>query len=377
MVTERGLTIQEDRMPAPSRQPEPLVVTPGYVEQTVTSLALLQDLVRKVLVWGRDYGPPYEGARTDTLYDPGASLIISAFNSYAGHRRVLYFSNEHGKVAIVLEVPIIQRNTGAEVGSGVASCTVSESKYKYRWIREEDLGDWGYTEKDAEGFKTRKKWEHTEYRIPNPELEELLHTVVTIASKRAEVDGAKSLPGVGSALRELFDKKPASRGQQKEKESLDEESPYWTNFWSGMKTMLGDNYQAKCYQIIKTKSMHDWLAAGKSLADATRIVSEKVEADKKVAAGTSKEQPLAAAASDASDEAEDRKRIEASVKKLGWDAKKLAAYLGERCKDKKVTTIEQIPSDKVNKIAMELADWELMGPQNLKKEEKVESRNHQ
>ena len=58
--------------------------------------------------------------------------------------------------------------------------------------------------------------------------------------------------------------------------------------------------------------------------------------------------------------AEDRKRIEASVKRLNWNQSKITAYLQDRCKDKSITSIEQIPADKVHKIAHELADWELM-----------------
>lgn len=278
MVTEKSLITQEERLPALSRQPEPLIVSPEYVKQTVTSLVLLQDLVKKVLIPGRDYGPPYEGATSDTLYDPGASLIISAFNAYAGHRRILYFSNEHGKVAIVIEVPIIQRNTGAEVGSGIASCTVSETKYKYRWVRADKLEDWGYTVEEAKAFKTRvkypgKEYEVIEYQVPNPELEELLNTIVTMASKRAEVDAAKSLPGVGSALRELFDRKGTAKGQQEKGkreagEGTAEDSPLWTKYWAGVRALGLEPDQA--HQMLKVKSMKDWIASSKSLDDALK-----------------------------------------------------------------------------------------------------------
>lgn len=299
MNNEQAMAIREEaaNLVVQNTKPEPLVVDSHYVQQTQVSLALLQDLVKKVLVRDRDYGPPYEGARTDTLYDPGASLIIAAFNCYAGHRRVLHFSNSSGKVAIVIEVPIIQRGTGAEVGSGIASCTVSETKYKYRWVREDQLGDWGYTKEDAAAFKTRVRWEHTEYQVPNPEVEELLNTIVTMASKRAEVDGAKGLPGVGSALRELFDKKKGSQKGQEDQRNrsddqkggdLNEDSPRWTTFWAATKALSLE--PDKVHQRLGVKSMKDWMKTGKSLDDAIKELSNQLatEAEK---AGTTKVSP--------------------------------------------------------------------------------------
>lgn len=297
MSEEQAIAIREEveGALAQSRQAGPLTVDARYVQETQKSLALLQSMVKEVLVPGRDYGPPYEGAKSDTLYDSGASLIISAFNCYAGHRRVLHFTNSGGKVDIVLEVPIIQRNTGAEVGSGIASCTVSETKYKYRWVNENELPEWGYTKEAAAGFKTRVSgkgtdWEHTQYQVPNPEVEELLNTVVTMASKRAETDAAKSLPGVGSALRELFDRKPSYRRQERQDGKggdgkggdFDDNSPRWTTFWSATKALGMDSDQV--HKRLKVKTMKDWIKSGKSLDDAIRELSAQI-ADEGQAAG--------------------------------------------------------------------------------------------
>jgi len=57
---------------------------------------------------------------------------------------------------------------------------------------------------------------------------------------------------------------------------------------------------------------------------------------------------------------EDRSRIQGSIKRIGWNQPKVTAYVQDRCKDKSITSIEKIPADKVRKIAMELADWEVM-----------------
>ena len=50
-----------------------------------------------------------------------------------------------------------------------------------------------------------KVYEVDEYRVENPEYGEQVNTIAQMAAKRAETDAAKTLPGVASALRRLFE----------------------------------------------------------------------------------------------------------------------------------------------------------------------------
>ncbi len=56
---------------------------------------------------------------------------------------------------------------------------------------------------------------------------------------------------------------------------------------------------------------------------------------------------------------EDRDRILRSIANLGWAPLKVTAYIQDRCENKEIQTVSQIPDDFVHKIANELADWEL------------------
>lgn len=260
-----------------------LAVSPGYVESTVRSLALLRQLVHEVLVEGRDYGSV--PGLPEFLWDPGASTIIASFNSHAGQRRILSLIDDGKRLSVVLEVPIIHNVAQVEVGSGIGAATVAETKYKYRWERNPQ--DWGYSEEEIKKLETRERYDHTEYKILNPEPSDLLNTVIKMGSKRAEVDAAEGLPGAASALRELLDPK-LKKGYKPSNANpptgdLDENSPRWTAFWTQAKALLGTIAEEKgielsalVHQMLGVKSMKDWLKGGKSLDDAIRALSDKI-----------------------------------------------------------------------------------------------------
>lgn len=275
---ERGVAVVEQAVaPVSPARAEPLVVTQEYVNQQIKSLALLQQLTKDVLEEGRDYGR-VPGTQ-QFLWDPGANQIFGAFNVFPGRRRILSHIDDGTKISIVLEVPLIQRATGAEVGSGIGASTTQEAKHKYRWVDNPEI--WGYPEEAIKTLKTREGDKGTEYRIPNPEHAELLNVCIKQASKRAEVDGAESLPGVSSALRELF-------GSQKKgkKEELDETSPRWTKFWGevrslGITTEAGAPDSARVHQLLAVASMKDWLKSGRSLDGAVKVLAQKVKSQRR------------------------------------------------------------------------------------------------
>lgn len=249
---------------------QPLMVSPRYIESTMVSLELLRDMVRNVLVRDRDYGR-VPGIPGDFLWDPGASTIISSFNCHAGARRILRFVDDGNKIALVIEVPILNNATGREVGSGIGASSTQETKHKYRW--EANPQEWGFDEEAMKSMKTRLKEGKQQYRIPNPEHGELLNTLTRMASKRAEVDAAQGLPAVGSALRELFSGWQP-KGQGKVHPEPDDDSPRWTAFWSQVKA-LGIEPD-KVHQMLGVTSMKDWLKQGKSLDDAIKVLADKI-----------------------------------------------------------------------------------------------------
>jgi len=262
-------------------EPQSLMVTPEYIESTQRSLALLHQLVTEVMRKDRDYGS-VPGVPGEFLWDPGASQIIAAFNCHVGNRRILSHVDDGKKIALLVEVPIIHNATQSEVGSGIGAASTLEVKHKYRWV--EDPTEWGYPEDSLKTLKSRDKYEKLEYRILNPEHDELLNTLAKMASKRAEVDAAEALPGVAGALRDLFQRRPPPSDKRGD---VDDSSPRWTSFWSQVKALLGDMVEGKdmklstlVHQMLGVGSMKDWLSKGKSLDDAVRVLADKVKKTK-------------------------------------------------------------------------------------------------
>ncbi len=293
MVQETAVVAVKETAVAPisPAKAEPLVITREYVDQQKRSLALLQDMVKDILVEGRDYGRV--PGTPQFLWDPGANQIFGGFNVFPSHRRIISHIEDGPKISIIVEVPLIQRHTGAEVGSGIGASSNEESKHKYRWIKEGEIGLWGYTDDTATSLRTRVEEGVKKYRIPNPDRGELLNVVIKQASKRAEVDGAESLPGVSSTLRELFDPKKSqwkAGGKKGKEQPIDDASPRWTKFWGevralGLVTESGTPDSARVHSMLKVSSMKDWLSSGRSLDDATRALGELVKAQRRDPAG--------------------------------------------------------------------------------------------
>lgn len=244
-------------------------VTPESIQETVQSIALLQGMVKETLVRDIDYGR-IPGTPQDSLWDPGASMIIGSFNCYFGQRRILKLEDTDGKIAICLEVPVISRRLQQEVGSGIGAASTLETKYKYRWVP--NPKEWGYDEATITTFKTKRGRDNGRetilYRIPNPEHSELLNTIIKMASKRAEVDAAGALPGVSSVLRQIF----SGRAPKQDRKAPEDDytSPRWQRFW-GEVTRLGYT-EAEAHAKIGVRSMHDWLAENHTLNEAIAIL---------------------------------------------------------------------------------------------------------
>lgn len=239
-----------------------LAVTPEIIAETTRSIALLQDMVKNTLVRGIDYGR-IPGTPQDSLWDPGSSRIISSFNCYCGQRRILKLEDTNDRIVACVEVPIVSRITQQEVASGIGAASTLEVKYKYRWVA--NPKEWGYDEEATKSFKTKKGKEDGRdvilYRIPNPEHSELLNTIVKMASKRAEVDAAESLPGVASVLRQIFSGKPPKNEYA---------GPRWQRYW-GEATRLGYT-EDEAHAKLGVASMYDWLKQGRSLDEAITVL---------------------------------------------------------------------------------------------------------
>jgi len=224
------------------------------IATTVETIAQAEKLVETVLEPDIDYGL-HPGTNSMAVKDSGSAKITNAFNTYPEHT-ILHVTERDDMLSYLVQAKLVHRLSGAVVGSGVGACSTKESKYAYRWVKNPE--EYGFDKKSLKYNKENKK-----YRIPNPEIEDLDNTILKMASKRAELDAANSLPGVASGLKKLFQ----GKGQDKDKEG-----PRWTAFWSEVSTLgMGED---TVHSLLGVKSMKDWLSKGKSLNQAVEILAK-------------------------------------------------------------------------------------------------------
>ncbi|MBA7712610.1 hypothetical protein ES703_121593 [subsurface metagenome] len=124
-------------------------------------------------------------------------------------------------------------------------------------MSKEDAEFLGY-EPDKLKQRYSKHAHDIEYRIPNPEHEDLLQLITHQASKRGFVDAVEGLPGVGSELKKLFGQKGST------------DKPDWHTFYGHMQRLGVDSNAV--HRRLEVKSLYDWLDMGKTLDDAYKEI---------------------------------------------------------------------------------------------------------
>ncbi len=251
------------------------------------NVQMAEKLVTTLLEKEIDYGVT-PGTPTDGLWDAGAAKIMAGFNCYVDHQ-VLFHTDEEKLISWCIQANIVSRDTQTIVGTGVGAASTKEAKYKYRWVV--DPQNFGYG--DDEIAKMKKRDNGNKYRIENPEYGELVNTLFQMAAKRAEVDGARSMPGVGGALKKLFEKKihsqSQSHGQQPGKSQTTEkkENP-WSQFW-GQVAQLGLT-QEQAREKLGVKSIKEWTDAGGTRESAITELAAALAREKTAPARAAAEQ---------------------------------------------------------------------------------------
>jgi hypothetical protein len=245
-------------------KPQLVRLTDVAIETIAHNIRQSERLVFNVLEKGIDYGR-IPGTPQDGLWDPGASKIINAFNAYPDYK-VLHHVEEDNLISYTIQSVLTSRDSQMVVGTGIGACSTKETKYKYRWVP--DPKNYSYSEEEIKALK----FKDGKYRITNPEYGELVNTMAKMACKRADVDAAQSLPGVGSALRKLF------TGKAPEEKDL---PPNWNSFW-GQVSALGLSEDDVHYEL-GVSSIKEWLDLGKTLNQAIEALSQKLT-EKKPAA---------------------------------------------------------------------------------------------
>ena len=160
----------------------------------------------------------FGGSSKPSLLDPGAHKLTNFFQAYPDPivlREIEEREPGRERIKYVVRADIIHVS-GARIGSGVGSCTTDESKYQYRWLTEYKLKQLGYSDQEIKTLPNQERKSSNGsfrvYRIRNPEILDLDNTILKMATKRAEVDAALSLPGVSGVFTQDIEQYPDALG---------------------------------------------------------------------------------------------------------------------------------------------------------------------
>jgi hypothetical protein len=258
-MSDKELTVVNEQTGEILTQPKNIELTSAGIERVVRNIQMAEKLVTQVLEMNVDWGIQ-PGTNSMALRDPGSSKIANAFNCYPEHA-ILKSEDTPDVIFYTMRANMINRDTGQVVAVGVGGCSSRESKYGKRWVV--DPESFGLNREDYKFRESDKK-----YHIPNPDIPDLGNTILKMAAKRAEVDACQNLPGVGSALRKLFDPQfKKSMPITQSSETVDLALPV---FWAIMHGagLTDDDVHKAC----KVASMNDWTASGKTLREATIFI---------------------------------------------------------------------------------------------------------
>lgn len=229
------------------------------VERLKENIRLVESFIMEALEPDVDFGT-LPGTEAPSLWEPGASKLMNLFNAYDTPEVVKLDLGP--PLLVVVKAQLKHRGDDTVLAEGLGAAATTETKYRYHWV--EDPEAYGY---QKESLPTRTRGKKTLYRIPNPEWEGLLNTLIKMARKRAKVDAAQDLPGVASALRKKFQEYLGREGEE-----LSEE-PDWNRFWTRARALGFD--RASVHATLSVSSMKEWLSQGKTLKDALEILSQK------------------------------------------------------------------------------------------------------
>jgi hypothetical protein len=256
-------------------QSAPIKLSPQAIAIIQENIALAEKLVTGTLERGVDWGS-VQGIRGDFLFDTGTSKIMAAFNCYARHR-ILYREETDEAISITVEAELISRDTRQVVAAGMGMASTREKKWGMRWSK--DPAKAGYTEAEISQLEQKQYGdEPVSYSIDNPNKGDLGNTILAMACKRGECDAVKSLPGVNSALRKLFDPKlkgSMDAGGTAAPITAADIEPDITlpTFW-GMVKGAGIS-EDSAHKALGVASVNDWTNSGKLRRDAIRLILQK------------------------------------------------------------------------------------------------------
>lgn len=187
------------------------------VEQELKAIRNFQAKVKALLTPIHDFGT-IPGTDKPTLLKPGAEKIVKICLCVPRYEIIEAREDyEKGFFAYTYKCIIRKLGTNTVVDEGIGHCNSLETKYRWRWVYENEIPK-AYDKNDfpSKSSVSKKGNKYTLYRIPNDEPYTIVNTIMKMAKKRALVDAALSL----GSLSDIF-----TQDLEVEEEAIETETP--------------------------------------------------------------------------------------------------------------------------------------------------------
>lgn len=155
------------------------------IQQAKAVYSVVATLRKDLLQRGVDYGI-IPGTDKPTLLKPGAERLCSALGLapvFETLDKVERWDIEQPLFHYSITCRLVHIESGRTVATGSGSCNSMETKYRWRWLFDNQVRDQGIS---SEGLTTRRtKTGKLQYRVPNDEVFNLVNTIQKMACKRA------------------------------------------------------------------------------------------------------------------------------------------------------------------------------------------------
>jgi len=161
---------------------------PDTVKKELQKIQQYQHIVQQTLIEGLDYGV-IPGTSKPTLLKPGAEKIVKIHGLTDEYEIIERIENWEKPFFYYLFKCKLKNLKGITVSEGVGSCNSLENRYRWRWVREDDL---------PQGINKNTLTTRTTqaglvlYRIENDDIYSQVNTLEKMAKKRAFVDATLS-----------------------------------------------------------------------------------------------------------------------------------------------------------------------------------------
>lgn len=167
----------------------------GQINNMMNSIVRFQTVVQNALKKGHDYDT-IPGTQKPTLLKPGAEKLLMLLGLTSEYE-IVEKVEDYDRGVFAYTIRCILSKGNHKIAEGLGSCNSKEDKYRWRWVKEEDLP----VDIDKDTLKSRTtRYGTVQYRIENGEICSQANIILKMAKKRAQVDATLTV----AALSEVF-----------------------------------------------------------------------------------------------------------------------------------------------------------------------------